>query len=62
MRCLRCKGLMAFTRFYDFLDDTGRIAFDAWRCIGCGEVLDSVIYKNRIQRPMYTRRRHLRQV
>jgi len=57
MRCLRCKGLMTITHFYDLLDDTGRLGFDAWRCIGCGEVLDSVVYKNRLQRPMFTRRR-----
>ena len=55
MRCLRCNGLMTTTRFYDLQDDTGHIAFDAWRCIGCGEVLDSVIYTNRIERPRFTR-------
>lgn len=60
MRCLRCQGLMALTRFYDLRDDTGRIAFDAWRCIGCGEVLDSVVYTNRILRPRFTRRRKTR--
>lgn len=57
IRCPRCQGLMALTRFYDLLDDTGKIAFDAWRCIGCGEVLDSVVCANRIQRPRFTRRR-----
>ena len=62
MRCLRCKGLMALTRFYDLLDDTGHIAFDAWRCIGCGEVLDSVVCTNRILRPKFTRRRSPRPV
>ena len=60
MRCLRCKGLMALTTFYDLLDDTGRIAFDAWRCIGCGEVLDPVVYANRIRRPRFTARRKSR--
>lgn len=62
MRCLRCKGLMALTRFYDLLNDTGKIAFDAWRCIGCGEVLDSVVCTNRLQRPRFTRRRSPRLV
>ena len=56
MRCPRCKGLMFTTRFYDLRDDTGIIAFNAWRCISCGEVLDSVIYKNRTRPPMVTRR------
>lgn len=55
MCCPRCKGVMALTRFYDLQDDTGRLAFDAWRCIGCGEVLDSVICTNRIERPRFTR-------
>ncbi len=57
MCCPRCKGLMDLTRFYDLLDDTGSIAFDAWRCICCGEVLDSVVYTNRTQRPRFTRLR-----
>jgi len=62
MRCPRCEGLMALTRFYDLRDDTGRIAFDAWRCICCGEVLDSMVYMNRTQRPRFTRRRKSRQI
>ena len=62
MRCLRCKGLMALTRFYDLLDDTGRIAFNAWRCICCGEVLDSVIYQNRTHRSRFTRLRQPRPI
>jgi hypothetical protein len=57
MCCPRCKGLMDLTRFYDLLDDTGSIAFDAWRCICCGEVLDSVVYMNRTKRPRFTRLR-----
>ncbi len=62
MRCRRCKGLMALTRYYDLLDDTGRTAFDAWRCIGCGEVLDSVVAANRLQRPRFRSRRKARSV
>jgi len=55
MHCPRCNGLMSLTRFYDLRDDTGTFSFVAWRCISCGEVLDSVIYRNRIQPPMITR-------
>ncbi len=62
MHCPRCKGLMALTRFYDLRDDTGRIGFDAWRCICCGEVLDSMVCMNRTQRPRFRRRRKSRQI
>ncbi len=56
MHCPRCAGLMFLTWFYDLRDDTGTIAFDAWRCIACGEVLDSMIEKNRTRPPMVARR------
>ncbi len=47
MRCSRCKGLMLIERFFDYRDDTGQIDFTGWRCIICGEILDSVIAGNR---------------
>jgi hypothetical protein len=38
--------------YMDLLDDQGQIDITALRCTGCGEVIDRVILKNRIeQRP-----------
>ncbi len=42
---------MVIQRYGDLLDDSGRIHFDAWRCVSCGEVVDSVILGNRRKRP-----------
>lgn len=42
MRCHRCNGLMASERFYGPGEP-----FWGWRCLFCGEVLDSLIWENR---------------
>lgn len=42
MQCPRCKGRMAAERYYDFVR-----SFDAWKCVYCGEVVDSIIVANR---------------
>lgn len=47
MQCVRCRSLMVQDHFYDLLDDTGRLSFRGWRCVGCGNVLDPLILKNR---------------
>jgi len=51
MRCLRCIGEMAYEVFQDMQDDTGNLSFYGWRCIHCGEILDSVIVSKRKNRP-----------
>jgi uncharacterized Zn finger protein len=51
MECPRCSGEMAYEVFQDMQDDTGNISFYGWRCIICGEILDSVIVSNRKNRP-----------
>ena len=51
MQCHRCKGSMIFEKFQDYNDDTGRLSFNGWRCLICGEIFDPVIYTNRIQHP-----------
>lgn len=51
MRCSRCGGEMAYEFFQDMEDDTGNLFFYGWRCIICGEILDSVIMSNREKRP-----------
>ena len=47
MQCQRCDGLMVSERFYDLRDDTGRLHFEGLRCLVCGEILDTLILKNR---------------
>ena len=42
MKCTKCGCLMSYERFYD-RDD----AFDAWRCICCGDIVDDVVLSNR---------------
>jgi hypothetical protein len=42
MRCMKCNCLMSHERFYDVAD-----AFEGWRCICCGDIVDDVILSNR---------------
>lgn len=42
IRCYRCNGAMVYERFQDMLD-----MFYAWRCLNCGEIMDSVVARNR---------------
>jgi len=44
-RCPRCNGAMVYERFLDMLD-----MFYAWRCLNCGEIMDSVVARNRGRR------------
>lgn len=45
MTCTRCGGLMTQDSFLDMLDTD--IGFNAWRCISCGDIVDSVVLANR---------------
>ncbi len=51
MRCQRCQGCMIEDTCMDLRDDTGRIAFDAWRCVNCGEIIDAVVLTHRARKP-----------
>lgn len=42
MKCHRCNGAMVYERFQDMLQ-----MFHAWRCLKCGEIVDSVVARNR---------------
>lgn len=42
MNCPKCKGRMYAEKCYDFVR-----SFDAWKCSGCGEMIDEVILSNR---------------
>ncbi len=56
MLCRRCRGLMVRDCFIDLLDDTGKMWFLGWRCMVCGEIVDSVILINRVSQAVYKRR------
>ncbi len=45
MKCIKCGCLMSYEKFYDNAD-----AFDGWRCICCGDIVDNVILSNRPKR------------
>jgi hypothetical protein len=42
VKCHRCDGIMILERFYG----RGEV-FSGWRCVLCGEILDSLILENR---------------
>ncbi len=52
MICLKCSGVMIFENFYHQGND-----FWAWHCVGCGEIIDSVILENRIKGELIGRKR-----
>ena len=41
-KCPRCNGAMVYERFQDMLQ-----VFFAWRCLNCGEIVDTVVAQNR---------------
>ncbi|MEP6959294.1 MAG: hypothetical protein ABI980_11240 [Nitrospirota bacterium] len=46
--CMRCGGLMVSEYYLDLQDDTGQIGITGFRCSSCGEVIDPVILRNRL--------------
>jgi hypothetical protein len=54
MSCLRCGGLMVFEVFTDLLESAKALECAPKRCVQCGDVVDSVILRNRLmpQEPM----------
>ena len=50
MTCQRCQGLMLIDYYIDMQDDQGTHWLKAWRCIGCGEVVDPGILRRRMVR------------
>lgn len=46
--CTRCDGLMIKEYYMDLEDDSGQIGITGMRCTSCGEVIDPVILRNRL--------------
>jgi predicted RNA-binding Zn-ribbon protein involved in translation (DUF1610 family) len=45
--CPRCGGLFIKESLFDLYDETGQMRRWALRCVQCGDVVDSLILKNR---------------
>lgn len=46
MNCPKCNGLMIYEKFMD-MAETSSYFFYGWRCVSCGNVIDSLIMANR---------------
>ena len=59
LNCIRCQGLMVPTRLEEAVGATSGESISGWKCLLCGEVIDSVIAANRKgrQEPMAGRAR-----
>ena len=47
MTCERCNGLMVSERIYDCKGMSSALCVDGYRCLLCGNLVDSVILENR---------------
>ncbi|MBS0149656.1 MAG: hypothetical protein JSR31_01870 [Nitrospira sp.] len=47
MICSRCQGMMVSEDLRDGMSGRGYDCSYAWRCVMCGEIVDSVIRDNR---------------
>ena len=47
MSCSRCQGCMIKDYLLDMEDSSGPMWLQAWRCMNCGNVFDSVFEHNR---------------
>ena len=48
MRCSRCQGCMVEDYLLDMEDSSGPMWLQAWRCMNCGNVFDTVLEQNRL--------------
>ncbi len=47
MSCSRCNGCMIEDYLLDMEDSSGSMWLQAWRCMNCGNVFDSMLQHNR---------------
>lgn len=48
MHCTRCDGLMVTDHLIDMQESFGPMWMKGWRCVACGNVVDTLIQKNRM--------------
>jgi hypothetical protein len=49
MNCNRCEGLMCPIFLHDWESGTGHDHCRAFRCLVCGEIVDGLILRNRME-------------
>lgn len=62
MKCPKCEGLMIYEKFMD-MEESSNFYFYGWRCLSCGNIVDSTIVANRALNenpPVEKKRRRLR--
>lgn len=47
MSCSRCAGCMVQDFLLDMEDSSGPMWLQAWRCMNCGDIYESVLEQNR---------------
>ncbi len=47
MECSRCGGFMVQEEFFGLQEEAIPVTSSGWRCVRCGDVIDSVISANR---------------
>ncbi|HUK55287.1 MAG TPA: hypothetical protein VLY20_01360 [Nitrospiria bacterium] len=47
MNCPKCGGRMNFEEFFSSATEGTSWAYEGWRCIYCGEIIDPLILLNR---------------
>jgi len=47
MDCSRCGGFMVEDKIYTPVNEKSQVYTHFWRCIQCGDMIDSTILKNR---------------
>jgi hypothetical protein len=56
--CTRCGGLMVSDVYVDLMNSTSELECTARRCVQCGDVVDTVILRNRsLHQPSTTTQR-----
>lgn len=50
MKCSRCQGLMVRDHLLDIKETMGSMWVQSWRCVACGNIIDPLIEKHRMER------------
>ena len=61
MKCPKCDGFMIYEKFMD-MGESSSFFFYGWRCISCGNIVDSIILANKVykHREKESKRRRLK--
>jgi len=48
MQCARCDGLMVADNLIDMRESSIPMWMKGWRCVSCGNIVDSIIQRHRM--------------